>query len=457
MKSTPNLIVGALIVAFASHVSAAVTPDEAAQLGTKLTPIGAERAGNADGTIPEWTGGLTTPPASYKAGSGIRPDPYANEKPLYSITAKNMAQYEAKLTAVTKELLKRNPNTFRVDVYPTHRTAAVPKFVADNTVKNATGTKLSADGLSFENAYAGFPFPIPKNGNEAMHNHYMRYLGHVNQWKFDGINVDASGNVALSSTGESFDDFPVFDPTRKGVMKDTDTLNRFIIRWSAPARLAGEAIMLHDAVNPEVQKRRVFIYLPGQRRVKLAPEVGYDTPNNSTSGMTTFDDASVFSGAMDRYEMKLVGKKEIYVPYNTYKFTYGNAPSKDVWTPKHVNPDVVRWELHRMWVVEATLKPGKRHIYSKRFFYLDEDSWVAMASDQYDARGQLYRGTFAYMAPSYEVPAPSARNNVTYDLLAGSYAALTGNFGAYFGIKIGDKTLPENEWSSDALAGAGVR
>jgi len=155
--------------------------------------------------------------------------------------------------------------------------------------------------------------------------------------------------------------------------------------------------------------------------------------------------------------MKLVGKKEIYVPYNTYKFTYGNAPSKDVWTPKHVNPDVVRWELHRMWVVEATLKPGKRHIYSKRFFYLDEDSWVAMASDQYDARGQLYRGTFAYMAPSYEVPAPSARNNVTYDLLAGSYAALTGNFGAYFGIKIGDKTLPENEWSSDALAGAGVR
>jgi hypothetical protein len=456
MKSTPNLIVGALIAALASHVSAGVSADEAAQLGSKLTPIGAERAGNADGTIPEWTGGLTTPPASYKAGSGIRPDPYANEKPLYSITSKNMAQYDAKLTAVTRELLKRNPETFRVDVYPTHRTAALPKFVYDNTVKNATGSKLSGDGLSFENAYPGFPFPIPKNGNEAMHNHYMRYMGHVCQWKFDGINVDASGNVALSSTGEAFDEFPVYDPSRKGVMSDSETMTRFTIRWSAPARLAGEAIMLHDAVNPEVQKRRVWIYLPGQRRVKLAPEVGYDTPNNSTSGMTTFDDASVFSGAMDRFDMKLVGKKEVFIPYNTYKFTYGTT-SKDVWTPKHVNPDFVRWELHRVWVVEATLKPGKRHIYSKRFFYLDEDSWVAMASDQYDARGQLYRGTYAFMAPAYEAPAPLARNNVTYDLLAGSYAALTGNFGAYFGIKLSNKTLPASEWSSDSLAGAGVR
>jgi hypothetical protein len=259
----------------------------------------------------------------------------------------------------------------------------------------------------------------------------------------------------LSSTGDAVDEFPVFDPSRTGVMKDTDTMTRFIIRWTAPARLAGEAIMLNDAVNPEVQKRRVWMYLPGQRRVKLGPEVGYDTPNNSSSGMTTFDDASVFSGAMDRFDMKLVGKKEMYIPYNTYKFTYtGNA--KDVWTPKHVNPDYVRWELHRVWVVEATLKPGKRHIYSKRFFYLDEDSWVAIASDQYDARGQLYRGTFAYMAPAYDMPAPLARNNVTYDMLAGSYSALTGNFGNYVGIK-SVKPLPESEWSSDALAGGGVR
>jgi hypothetical protein len=455
MKPTPNLIVGALIAAFAANASAAATPEEAAQLGKKLTLIGAERAGNAEGTIPEYTGGLTTPPPGYKAGSGMRPDPFESEKPLYSITSKNMAQYDAKLSEVTKELLKRNPNTFRVDVYPTHRTAALPKFVADNTVKNATGAKLSADGLSFENAYAGFPFPIPKNGNEAMHNHYMRYLGHAVQWKFDGINVNASGDVVLSSTGEAFDEFPVYDPGRKGVMKDTDTMTRFKIYWGAPARLAGEAIMLNDAVNPEVQKRRVWIYLPGQRRVKLAPEVGYDTPNNSSSGMTTFDDASVFSGAMDRFDMKLVGKKEMFIPYNTYKFTYG-SDTKNVWKPKHVNPDAVRWELHRVWVVEATLKPGKRHIYSKRFFYLDEDSWVAMASDQYDARGQLYRGTFAYMAPAYDMPAPLARNNVTYDLAAGSYAALTGNFGAYYGIK-SIKPMPENEWSSDSLAGAGVR
>jgi hypothetical protein len=455
MKPTPNLIVGALIAAFVAHVSAAVTADEAAQLGKKLTLIGAERAGNAEGTIPEYTGGLTTPPASFKPGSGIRPDPYEHEKPLYSITAKNMAQYESKLTSVTKELLKRNPNTFRVDVYPTHRTAAVPKYISDNTLKNATSTKLSADGLSFQNALPGFPFPIPKDGNEVMFNHYMRFLGQVNQYRFEGINVDAAGNAALTSASEVVNEFPVFDPKRVGTLEDTESLMKMRMTWTGPARHAGEALMLLDAVNPEVQKRRVWIYLPGQRRVKLAPEVGYDTPNTGTSGMTTYDDASVFSGATDRFDLKLVGKKEMYIPYNTYKLAY-TPDTKEVWTPKHVNPDYVRWELHRVWVVEANLKPGKRHIYAKRYIYLDEDSWVAMASDQYDGRGQLYRGTFAYMSPAYDVPTPIAPNNVTYDLAAGSYAVLVANMGSFYGLKF-VKPLPASEWSADSLAGSGVR
>jgi len=455
MKLNPHLIVGALVVAFASQASAAVSAEDAAQLGKKLTLIGAERAGNADGTIPEYTGGLTTPPASFKPGSGIRPDPFANEKPLYTITAKNMAQYESKLTSVTKELLKRNPETFRLDVYRTHRTAALPKHILDNTVKNATGAKLSADGLSFQNALPGFPFPIPKDGNEVMFNHYMRYLGHVNQYRFEGINVDASGTAALSSASEVVNEFPVFDGKRSTPMEDTETMFRMRMTWTGPARHAGEALLLLDAVNNEAQKRRVWIYLPGQRRVKLAPEVGYDTPNTGTSGMTTYDDASVFSGATDRFDLKLVGKKEIYIPYNTYKLAY-TPDTKEVWTPKHVNPDYVRWELHRVWVVEANLKPGKRHIYQKRYIYLDEDSWVAMASDQYDARGQLYRGTFAYMAPAYDASVPIAANNVTYDLTAGSYAVLVANMGSFYGLKF-VKPLSPSDWSADSLAGAGVR
>jgi hypothetical protein len=195
--------------------------------------------------------------------------------------------------------------------------------------------------------------------------------------------------------------------------------------------------------------------LPGQRRVKFAPDVGYDTPNTATSGMSTYDDASVFSGALDRFNFKLVGKKEMYIPYNDYKLTY-DTKRDDLTTPGHINANVVRWELHRVWVVEANLKPDMRHIYAKRYFYIDEDSWVAVASDQYDAQGRLYRGSYAFMAPAYDIPAPVAYNVVTYDLIGGSYAVLSCNFGTYYGIKF-PKPLPPNEWSPDALAGSGIR
>src|SRR6186713_1243180 len=87
----------------------AVSADEAKQLGTTLTAVGAEKAGNKDGTIPEYTGGLKVIPASFKKGSGIRLSPYENEKPRMTITAKDIAANADKLTEGTKELLKRYP------------------------------------------------------------------------------------------------------------------------------------------------------------------------------------------------------------------------------------------------------------------------------------------------------------------------------------------------------------
>ncbi len=452
-KST--LIAGALAAVFAATAQAAVTPEEAKQLGTTLTLVGAEKAGNADRSIPEYTGGLTTPPAGFKPGSGLRPDPFASEKPLQSITAKNIAEHEARLTAGTRELLKRNPASFRVDVYSTHRTAALPKYVTDNTVKNATSAKTDQSGLGLQTAYAGYPFPIPKTGNEAMWNHLLRFIGHSYTYKFDAYNVDASGKATLSSTGLTTQESPIYDPKRTGMLSETETFQKLKFSWSAPARRAGEAIIVVDSINPNLQPRRAWIYLPGQRRVKLAPEVGYDTPNPGTAGMTTYDDNNVFNGAMDRYDFKLVGKKEMLVPYNNYKLVYG-VKSEAALLPHHLDPDAVRWELHRVWVVEATLKPGKRHIYAKRVFYLDEDSWTALASDQYDARGQLYRSSFAFMTPAYEVPAPTADVVVGYDFVAGSYAQVLGNFSNYIGVKF-IAPPSASEWSPDSLSGAGIR
>ena len=221
------------------------------------------------------------------------------------------------------------------------------------------------------------------------------------------------------------------------------------------SRRAGEAILVIDSVNPLKQGRRAWQYLPGQRRVKLAPDLAYDTPNPGSAGSSTYDDVSVYNGAMDRYNWKLVGKKEMYIPYGNYRLSYHKNPA-DVTKPNHLNPDFVRWELHRVWVVEATLKEGARHVYSKRVFYLDEDSWLAVGSDEYDARGQLYRSSFACPSYSYDVQAQFGDTVAIYDFNTGAYN-ISGLFGPYAGLKYMTELPKDSFWSPDALAGAGVR
>jgi hypothetical protein len=438
-----------LALPLATSVHAAATADEAKALGTRLTPIGAEMAANADGTIPAYTGGLTTPPADFKAGSGIRPDPFAAEKPRVVIDAKNMSKYEGQLTEGAKALLTKYP-TYHLDVYPTHRTVAFPQFVTDNTRKAATTAKTTNDGRSFQGAHAGFPFPIPKDGYEAMWNHLVRFNGVAYEAKYRNLSVDSSGHASLTTEGNSVQEYPYWDAAQA----DSDIYWRIKLSYTGPARRAGEALQLFDPLDLGAKDRRAWIYLPGQRRVKVAPDLAFDTPNPGTAGSTTFDDTFIFNGSMDRFDFKLVGKKEMVVPYNDYRAVYQSTQDA-LLTPNHLNPDLVRWELHRVWVVEATLREGKRHVYSKRTFYLDEDSWAALASDEYDGRGQLYRAGFAYMAPSYDVPAPYTDMFGHYDLIARIYS-LTG-YTAETGGQHQSKPRSEREWSPDALAGSGIR
>ncbi|BDI05865.1 DUF1329 domain-containing protein [Sphaerotilus microaerophilus] len=437
----------AALPAGSSH--AAITPDEARALGSTLTAIGAEKAGNAAGTIPAYTGGLTTPPASFKPGDGLRPNPFASDKPRLVIDQKNLPQHAAQLTEGTKALLQAYPG-MRVDVYPTQRSVAFPKWVGDNTAKIALKAHTGNGGRSIEGAHAGFPFPIPKNGHEAMWNHLLRFNGQAYEAKYRNLSVDASGRVTLATEGVSNQEYPYWDPARASA----DTYWRIKLTYTGPARRAGEALLIVDPLDVGSKDRRAWTYLPGQRRVKVAPDLGHDTPNPGTAGGNTFDDVFLFNGSMDRFDFKLIGKKEMIVPYNAYAVVYG-AKQADLLKPNHLNPDLVRWELHRVWVVEATLKEGKRHVYGKRTFYLDEDSWAAVAADNYDARGQIYRAGFAYMAPSYDLPAPYSDLFGHYDLVSRQYS-LTGFIAETGGLKH-TKPLNEREWTADALAGAGVR
>jgi len=446
-----------MAIAVASLVTsafAAVSADEAKQLGTTLTAVGAEKAGNKEGTIPEYTGGLKDIPSSFKKGSGIRPSPFENDKPRLVIDAKNVAQHADKLTEGSKELLKRYP-TMRIDVYPTQRVVALPAKVLANTAKNATGAKSVNNGLGVEGMLPGVPFPIPKTGAEAMWNHLTVYRGAAYNQKYENWNVDAAGVASLATAGNLTNEFPLYDPKRSDtVAKESDPYFKLKLHYTGPARRAGEALMAIDSVNAIAQPRRAWQYLPGQRRVKLAPDLSYDTPNAGTAGTSTYSDAFVFNGALDRFDWKLVGKKEMYVPYNGYKLMYAKE-IKPALTANHINPDYMRWELHRVWVVEATLKPGQRDLYSKRTFYLDEDSWVALAADQYDSKGQLYRSTLLNMTYSYDVNAVNADNYVLYDFATGVYS-LVAAAGASDGMRYIDP-LPELQWASESLAGAGIR
>ncbi len=449
MNARTSLLGALVLLTGPLNARAGASAEEAKQLGTTLTAVGAEKAGNADGSIPEYTGGLTRPPATYQPGSGVRPDPFAGEKPLFSIDAKNADRHADKLTEGTKALMKRYP-TFRIDVYPAHRTVAFPSFVTENTLRSASIAHTTNGGLSLAGVHAAYPFPIPKTGYEAMWNHLVRFSAICDRRRIFAYHVEPSGSATLSSSAHVLESYPYWDTTRP----DSNTYFRFRISYDGPSRRAGEGMMLIDPVDYVQRGRRGWQYLPGQRRVRLAPDLAYDLPNTATAGAQTFDDALLFNGKMDRFDFKLMGKKEIYVPYNVYRAVYG-ATSEQLLKPRHLEPDLVRWELHRVWIVEATLRPGKRHVYAKRVFYLDEDSWAALLSDQYDARGQLYRVGMAFMAPSYDVPAPWADPFLHYDLVTGAYAI--NGWPSASGWLRHVECPGESEWSPDALAGAGVR
>ncbi len=283
-----------------------------------------------------------------------------------------------------------------------------------------------------------------------MWNHLVRFNGQAYEAKYRNLSVDANGRPSLSTEGNSVQEYPFWDNSKTSA----DTYWRIKLTYTGPARRAGEALLLVDPLDMGTKDRRAWSYLPGQRRVKVAPDFAHDTPNPGTAGGNTFDDIFIFNGSMDRFDFKLVGKKEMFVPYNAYTAVY-QSKQDDLLKPNHLNPDLVRWELHRVWVVEATLREGKRHVYSKRVFYLDEDSWAALASDEYDARGQLYRVGLAYMAPSYDLPAPYTDMFSHYDLAARLYS-VTGFIAETGGLRH-TKPYADREWTADSLAGAGVR
>ena len=423
MKTTKYLLqTGALALSLlATSVRAAVSADEAAKLGTTLTPVGAEKAGNADGSIPEWTGGLPQN-AGTADEKGFLSNPFASEKPLFTITAQNVDQYKDKLTPGQLAMFKRYPDTFKMPVYTTHRTATLPQNVLDDTKHNATNTKLVEGGNGLENFKTANPFPIPQNGLEVVWNQITRYRGGSVRRLVTQATPQANGSFSLVYFQDEFV-FPTsltdYDPS-----KPSNILFYFKQRVTAPARLAGNVLLVHETLNQVKEPRLAWLYNAGQRRVRRAPQVSYDGPGTAADGLRTSDNLDMYNGAPDRYDWKLVGKKEIYIPYNSYDLDSPKLKYADIIKAGHINQDLTRYELHRVWQVTATLKAGERHIYAKRDMYIDEDTWQAVVIDHYDGRGSLWRVAEAHSQYYYDKQVPWYTVETLYDVISGRYLAL---------------------------------
>lgn len=399
--------------------NAAVSEAEAAKLGKELTPVGAEMAGS--GVIPAWTGGLTKPPAGYVAG-GKPVDPFPDDKVKFEITAKNYKQYASNLTDGQKAMFEKYPDTYKMPVYETRRTAAYPQFIYDETKKNATTTKLLEGGNGLTNYSEGTPFPIPQSGVEAIWNHIVRYRGGSVRRIVGQVTPQVNGDFTLVRFQDEF----TFRNKLKDYNPEQDQNVLFYFKQDvlSPARLAGNVLLVHETLDQVKEPRKAWVYNAGQRRVRRAPQVSYDGPGTASDGLRTSDNLDMYNGAPDRYDWKLLGKQEIYIPYNSYKLKDPKLKYTDIIKPGHINQDLARYELHRVWKVEATLKEGKRHIYAKRVFYIDEDTWQAAEIDHYDGRGELWRVAEAYSLMYYEQLVPWYALETLYDLNSGRYLAL---------------------------------
>ena len=427
--------------------SAAIAPEEAAQLGTALTPWGAEPGGNANGTIPAWSPLSNVPPAP--KGFGRLPDPFEGDKPLLSINAQNMDKYSAKLSEGSKRLLKRYPG-YSLTIYPSRRHVDYPASVIENTIKNATRARLTAQGTGMEGGRAGIPFPIPKNGNEVMWNHLLRYGGGPQQGYFASYLMDKNGAVQLVNDVIAYVDSPYYmNPD-----KDERTYTRVFAEVLGPSRIAGSMVLEKKTLRPDAESGVTYVYSPDTRRVRTLAEFAYDAPVITYGGSIFHDELGMFDGKMDRFDFKLIGKKEVFIPYNDFKAVY--APLDKYLINQHTNPAYERWELHRVWVVEATLKKGERHAQTKKTFYIDEDDWSAHLYEAHDSSGQISRIAHCFVMPDYQNKALSANQlHVFYDFLKGQIALLVQSSGRKGFARV--PAMPENKLTSEGFVTAGSR
>lgn len=419
-----------VLLGFSGHVLSKVTLAEAARLDTQLTPVGAERGANASGSIPEWTGGLKTPPASWHKGE-IETNPFPGDEALFVITANNLDLYRDKLTDGQIKMLEEYSSDFFMPVYETRRTAAFPENVYEKSRENALSAELLENGNGVRNTIMTSPFPIPDNGLEVIWNHILRYRGEEVAFRSGSATPQTDG-----SFNPVVNDYEYYFAYSKRGAKLADIDNKiFYLKTDtvSPSSLAGTITLVHETLDQIRSPRLAWRYDSGSRRLRRSPNLAYETDLPNSSSLRSVDQKDMYNGAPNQYDWTLKGKREIFVPYNAYRLHDADVKPADVIRPRHINQSLARYELHRVWVVEAKRRTGISHIYDRRVFYIDEDSWQILASDEYDDKGNLWRVSEAHNISYYSEPVFWTTMEMTYDLKSKRYYidGLNNNYPAY--------------------------
>ncbi|GLR66629.1 hypothetical protein GCM10010909_13090 [Acidocella aquatica] len=443
-----NLLAGsslASVTALRSAKAQSASPDPSL-LTTTLTPFGAERAGNADGSIPAWTGGLVAPPVGPDTPALVQV--FTGEQPLYTVDASNMAQYAHLLSAATQVQITKFG--WSLKVYQTHRTSAAPQYVYDNMAKNVTRAQLDPAGgrYGFTNAYGGVPFPILdtsdplKAGAQAIWNHLTVFGGYSIQDIFTSSFVVINGQQILVNGTVGYSIYPYYDPN--GSLETFDGYySKVRSDTIMPGSVDGQEILIWHSSNTRQKADITWTLLNGEARVRKAPNEQYDSPEAATNGISNVDENSMFYGDPQQFDWKLIGKQELLIPYNCNVMDFTQA--SEFLLPKFPNPDMVRWEKHRVYVIEATLHEGYRNVVPHRRFYIDEDSWYGAMGDGYDANGNLIKGYNQYLGVVPSMPSIQEVASAIWDLNSGDYAIngplSTGSHVAQLLIKPVDDSL----------------
>ena len=365
----------------------------------ELTPLGGIKNGNL-GDIPAWQEGQTNT---------------LDKTIQFTINFSNYKQHQDNLTAGQIALFEAYPDTFRMPIYSTQRTAVAPQWVYKNTKENIDTARLNKDQSGFENAKAGIPFAIPESALEV-------YFNHISRWRGLQVESIASDAVVLKNGKYSLitrQSLARFDHYIKDL--ESEYFVSVIGKTLAPATRSGSGVLVLEPLDQLNKSRSAWLWDKGRRRVIRAPNVAYDQPIATASALRTSDDTDMINGSPDRFNWELLEKREIYLPYNNETLASKDLRYKQILDKGHINPELTRYELHRAWVIRATLKDKWRHVYTQRDFYIDEDSWQVLVADQYNKQGELWRVSMSYPKFYKQLPGLFPVINVYHDLQSKEY------------------------------------